>query len=47
MTIFYILSIKHNNKIALRVSWKICCLYLVVISAVDIWWWYLLLISGG
>jgi len=27
---FYILSIKHNNKIALRVGWKICCWYLVV-----------------
>jgi len=29
--IFYILSIKCNNKIALRVGWKICCWYLVVI----------------
>ena len=28
--IFYILSIKHNNKIALSVGWKICCLYLAV-----------------
>jgi len=24
------LSIKHNNKIALRAGWKICCRYLVV-----------------
>jgi len=24
------LSIKYNNKIALRVGWKICCWYLVV-----------------
>jgi len=22
--IFYILNIKHHNKIALRVGWKIC-----------------------
>jgi len=28
--IFYILSIKRNNKIALRAGWKICCWYLVV-----------------
>ena len=28
--IFYILSVKHFNKIASRVSWKICCWYLVV-----------------
>ena len=28
--IFYILSVKHNNKISLRVGWKICCWYLVV-----------------
>jgi len=25
------LIIKHKNKIALRVGWKICCWYLVVI----------------
>jgi len=24
------LSVKHNNKVALRVGWKICCWYLVV-----------------
>ena len=28
---FYVLSIKHNNKIALRVGWKICCRFLAVI----------------
>jgi len=31
--IFYILSSKHNSKIALRVGWKMCCF--------DIWWWRL------
>jgi len=42
------LGIKHNNKIALRVGWKICCWYLVVIFwgrgvlcmvNVDLVWW--------
>jgi len=28
--IFYALSTKYNNKIALRVWWKICCWYLVL-----------------
>jgi len=28
--IFYILSIKLNNKTALHVGWKICCWYPVV-----------------
>jgi len=28
--ILYILSIKHNNKIALCLGWKICSWYLVV-----------------
>jgi hypothetical protein len=30
--IFYILSNKHTNKIALRVGWKICCWYLAVVT---------------
>jgi len=27
---FYILRIKHNNKIAVRVGWKIYCSYLLL-----------------